>query len=61
MPTKKTGNDLRNQRRRAYDKLRIAYEEDRGTRLTAEDVDALMDDTAIKDAAYGTYDDEEEI
>lgn len=39
----------------AYDKLLRAYEENRGTRLTAEDVDKLMSDTAIKDAVYQTY------
>jgi len=38
-----------------YEKLRRAYEENRGTRLTAEDVDKLMDDVAIRDAVYQTH------
>lgn len=44
----------------AYEKLRRAHEENRGTNLTAEDVDKLMDDTAIRDAIYQTYADEEQ-
>lgn len=43
-----------------YEKLRRAYEENRGTNLTAEDVDRLMSDTAIYDAVMQTYKDEEQ-
>lgn len=42
-----------------YEKLRRAYEENRGTNLTAEDVDKLMDDVAIRDAVYQTHADED--
>ena len=42
-----------------YEKLRRAHEENRGTRLTAEDVDRLMDDVAIRDAVYQTHADED--
>ena len=41
-----------------YEKLKRAYDENRGTRLTAEDVDKLMSDTAIHDAVMETYADE---
>jgi hypothetical protein len=43
-----------------YEKLRRAHEESRGVHLTAEDVDKLMDDTAIKDAIYQTWANEDE-
>jgi ABC-type transporter lipoprotein component MlaA len=43
-----------------YEKLRRAYKEKRGTNLTAEDVDKLMDDTAIRDAVMQTYADDDD-
>lgn len=43
-----------NHRLSPYEKLRQAHEWNRGVRLTAEDVDKLMDDTAIRDAVYQT-------
>lgn len=43
----------------AYEKLRRAYLNNRGTNLTAADVDKLMSDTAIKDAVNQTHADEE--
>jgi hypothetical protein len=45
--------------RTAYDKIRRAYENNTGTRLTADDVFVLMSDTAIKDVVLGTWVDEE--
>lgn len=42
-----------------YEKLRLAHKQNRGTRLTPEDVDKLMADTAIYDAVMATYDDED--
>lgn len=45
-------------RENVYERLRKAHEKSRGIRLSAEELDKLMDDTAIRDAVYQTYSDE---
>lgn len=42
----------------AYDKIKRAWQLSIGTTLTAEDVDLLMADTAIRDAVLQTNKDE---
>lgn len=43
-----------------YDRIKRAWERKTGMYLSGEDVDILMDDTAIKDAVLETYAEDKE-
>lgn len=45
-------------KRDPYQRLRKAWKAKRGILLSAEDVDILMDDTAVRDAVLRTYEGE---